>query len=358
MPRHLLPVLLALLVAGPALASRDFTEAEKQKMRALAKEYRERLGWQPESVNVEAAIAHVQQRARSETGRIDVGPWLQEALTLTWWSWIPREPKPQYEFLYGFPLDVRTPRRVLAAEEKGEITLLAPKGTPVLAVRDGTVARVTDGFTQCCRPSSQAFQTNRVFVVHEDGTVARYQQLRAGVRVKQGEKIARGQRIGLTSDAGATQLPGLVFALWRWNGKATEMMDVRFEGKQGEGLRAEAGGRLHAPLPSELRLAGFIDGERLRRKGANREVKPGESLRIRLRHVPRRGEPRDVTTASKTRFDTSTPWLVEVLGNRVTFRRKDWPGMPEGNTAIVRALYEDPDAGKSGYVDLEFDVAP
>lgn len=346
---------LLCLVAANAHA-RPFTEEERARIRKIADDYRKHMHWSAKSVDIEGAIAHIEKRAQTETGTVDVGPWLQEALTVSWWSWLPKRPQPQYETLYGMPLDVRTPRIVREAKEEGAVTFLAASGARVYAARSGRVARVVDGFVKCCLAPEDAFRTNFAMVLHEDGTVATYSQLRSGVRVKQDEWVERGELIGYASRTGPTETPGLVFGVWVPEKGNTRSLAIRFEDETGEAQQLAAGETLERPVEQQLRLGFWMDGQQVRRRAKPRQVKVGERLKLRLRHLKDRANQTDVTNSPKTVFDTPTPWLVKLTHGAVEFRREQWPGTPEGRQPVVRALYQDRDTGKTGSIDIEFEL--
>lgn len=90
-----------------------------------------------------------------------------------------------------------------------------PWGTPVLAARSGRVIRVVDGHaTGGLRPELHD-QGNRVELLHADGTIATYAQLRRGAVVELGQELATGERIGFSGDTGYSGGPHLHFGVWK-----------------------------------------------------------------------------------------------------------------------------------------------
>jgi murein DD-endopeptidase MepM/ murein hydrolase activator NlpD len=82
-------------------------------------------------------------------------------------------------------------------------------GTPIHAAREGTVIGTHGGFVDF---NAIAFDTNYVFVRHDDGTVARYFHLTpGGVLVGIGDRVAAGQPLGLSGASGLIDDPHLHF---------------------------------------------------------------------------------------------------------------------------------------------------
>ncbi len=82
----------------------------------------------------------------------------------------------------------------------------APTGTPVLAANSGTILLAGPMY----------FEGNCVVIDHGQGLLTLYLHL-SEVRVKQGERIARGQQIGLSGGTGRATGPHLHLAV-RWQG--------------------------------------------------------------------------------------------------------------------------------------------
>ena len=121
---------------------------------------------------------------------------------------------------------------------------LMPIGTFVVAARDGTVLLVEERFTDGTRRDGEE---NYVNVTHDDGTIAAYVHLtRGGALVEVGERVSRGQVIGLSGDTGSSSEPHLHFHVQACSGCPT--VPVTFRNTRphprglvdGESYRAEA----------------------------------------------------------------------------------------------------------------------
>jgi murein DD-endopeptidase MepM/ murein hydrolase activator NlpD len=88
-----------------------------------------------------------------------------------------------------------------------------PKGTPVLAVADGTVAATGDLF----------FAGYAVFVDHGDGLITMSFHL-SEIKVEDGQRVKKGETIGLVGSTGRSSGPHLFFGV-RWHGSR---IDPRF----------------------------------------------------------------------------------------------------------------------------------
>lgn len=118
-----------------------------------------------------------------------------------------------------------------------------PEGTPVLAAREGIVARVEESHNiGCWEPGCGKF-ANFVMILHSDGTTGEYFHLRQhGVSVEEGEYVGRGQLIGYSGNTGHTTMPHLHFGVYKatsW-GK-TASIPIVFETADGMLTKPRAG---------------------------------------------------------------------------------------------------------------------
>ncbi len=101
------------------------------------------------------------------------------------------------------------------------IDLAAKLGTPILAAASGTViyaGRMSDGAVV-------------VKIRHDDGYVSLYGHLNPSLDVKVGDKVQRGQRVGLEGMTGNTTGPHVHFALYTKAGKAVDPQPFLDSGK-------------------------------------------------------------------------------------------------------------------------------
>ena len=88
-----------------------------------------------------------------------------------------------------------------------------PIGTPLVAVRGGTIVAVRDTFVD---GNDRDLEENYVMVRHADSTVARYIHLtKGGALVRPGDVVRQGQRIALSGNTGQTGGPHLHFDVQR-----------------------------------------------------------------------------------------------------------------------------------------------
>jgi len=122
---------------------------------------------------------------------------------------------PVFSLPLGSPLENAAPprnfgkRRVFNGEPRaphGGVDYRARTGTPVLATEDGLVVLAADHF----------FAGKNVFVDHGGGLLSMYMHL-SRIDVRAGQRVARGERLGLSGATGRVTGPHLHFGL-RWRG--------------------------------------------------------------------------------------------------------------------------------------------
>jgi murein DD-endopeptidase MepM/ murein hydrolase activator NlpD len=87
-----------------------------------------------------------------------------------------------------------------------------PEGSAIHAARDGIVIDVIENFTRGGASESYRNQSNAIEIMHRDGSVGRYSHLQQnGALVELGDRVARGQKIGLSGNTGYSSGPHLHF---------------------------------------------------------------------------------------------------------------------------------------------------
>ena len=147
---------------------------------------------------------------------------------------------------YGWPL--RTPTlRIQQAwggqfshadeENRHAVDFAVPVGTVVLAARDGVVMQSEAAFGDA-GPGEEAedlaSRANFIRILHDDGTMALYAHLqRAGVLVRPGQRVRRGEAIGLSGNTGRSTAPHLHFVVQANRGMRLQSVPFRMFGPRG-----------------------------------------------------------------------------------------------------------------------------
>jgi murein DD-endopeptidase MepM/ murein hydrolase activator NlpD len=123
-----------------------------------------------------------------------------------------------------------------------------PIGTGVYAARAGTVIQVADAyFTAGLDPATDLAKANIVLIAHDDGTMALYGHLNwNSIRVRPGQRVARGEYIADSGNTGFSSGPHLHFVVQRNAGGMIESVPVVFEGPGGQPVAAHRGAALTA----------------------------------------------------------------------------------------------------------------
>ena len=150
----------------------------------------------------------------------------------------------QRDLEYAYPL--QSPRVQVAqgwggafshgqAESLHAVDFAAALGTPVLAAREGVVMQLEAGFERGgLGEGIDATQANFVRVLHEDGSMALYAHLAAGAaRMRQGQRVRRGQVIGLSGNTGYSGGPHLHFVVQANQGMRLVSLPFRMFGPAG-----------------------------------------------------------------------------------------------------------------------------
>ena len=99
---------------------------------------------------------------------------------------------------------------------KYSVDFAMPNGTQLYAAREGIVVDVEASHHRGGASRKYAAYANFVVIEHSDGSTGEYYHLQQnGVFVKPGDKVTRGQLIGLSGSTGFTSLPHLHFAVYK-----------------------------------------------------------------------------------------------------------------------------------------------
>lgn len=154
------------------------------------------------------------------------------------------ETEPDPEFVYAVPFG-GSAQRPLIQGYGGEGTHLGsmrfsfdfgmPRGTPVLAAREGVVLYSQDGFTEGRADPRLLERANLVVVAHRDGTMASYGHLAPGLAVAVGDSVREGQLLGLSGRTGFAGEPHLHFHVGlRMLGEPGRTIPIRMRNEDGE----------------------------------------------------------------------------------------------------------------------------
>jgi hypothetical protein len=145
-----------------------------------------------------------------------------------------------YEYL--FPLPSTAPRIEQGwggrhshadAENHHAVDFAAAEGTTIVAARDGTVMQVDDNATGP-GTGSREDEANFVRILHDDGSMALYAHLQpGGVLARPGQRVHRGQPIGLSGNSGFSSGPHLHFVVQANRGMHLESVPFRMFSGQG-----------------------------------------------------------------------------------------------------------------------------
>ena len=96
------------------------------------------------------------------------------------------------------------------------IDFLLPKGTPIVAARSGTVITCQDRYKRSYKSPKFAGRRNFVVIRHTNGESSIYVHLKhRSIKVKNGQKVRRGQVIALSGQVGFATYPHLHFGVYR-----------------------------------------------------------------------------------------------------------------------------------------------
>jgi murein DD-endopeptidase MepM/ murein hydrolase activator NlpD len=128
------------------------------------------------------------------------------------------------------------------------VDIAMPIGTNVFAARAGIVFDVaSENYAGGTDREEHGQLANVVQILHDDGTFAIYAHLNwNSIRVRPGQRVARGQYIADSGNTGFSSGPHLHFAVLRNRGLELESVPVRFEGADSDGVVPATGAILTA----------------------------------------------------------------------------------------------------------------
>jgi murein DD-endopeptidase MepM/ murein hydrolase activator NlpD len=123
------------------------------------------------------------------------------------------------------------------------VDIAMPEGSGVFAARAGTVVAVAyANFLGGADPARLASKANLVRVLHDDGSFAVYAHLAwDSIRVRPGQRVARGERIAASGNTGFSTGPHLHFVVQRNAGLKSVSVPVRFSDGRGGSAAPRSG---------------------------------------------------------------------------------------------------------------------
>ena len=132
-----------------------------------------------------------------------------------------------------FTISQAYPTRVthVTPDSQFAVDIALPDGTPVYAARAGTVINVHHDSFRGAALAVMLDQANLIEILHDDGTIAVYAHLQwNSIRVRIGQRVARGEYIANSGNTGFTTGPHLHFAVLRNSGAGDVSLPIQFAG--------------------------------------------------------------------------------------------------------------------------------
>lgn len=145
------------------------------------------------------------------------------------------------EYLYALPYKKRKRIKIIQTFNGGfshqedyskySVDFGTKIGDTIFAAREGRVVKTRDQFTEY-GGREMIDSANLIIIMHDDGTFGHYLHLDyQGVLVKPGEKVARGQAIGISGWTGFSTLPHLHFSVLNAQNKSVPFYFASFPGQ-------------------------------------------------------------------------------------------------------------------------------
>lgn len=364
---------VALLAApGPPVSGAepraDASKAREAKVRAWVEGNLRAWHWNLPRDEVERIVREAADRVRLGHSSDQLQDWVSAELRTVFYSFAKRGASHDEGVRYALPYDAKIPRLV-SQGVGGKLThhdgpnqyafdFLMPIGAPVLAAREGVVARVEDGFAL-----GDASHANSVYLLHDDGTYAIYTHLAPGSTVAEGQRVSKGEPIGKSGDTGQDSGPHLHFAVMRleWDGRRRSLpIQFRLGGQDFVPKEKEFWG---APWQPTVQLRVAVDGKPSD-PAVRIPLRRGAAAQLSVEARLRSGRVLDVSADAKTRFESLTLWSVSVDGSgRAT--AKPSPGFERAQVdgdlvrmATVGVFHGEPQEPRRGFTLVEFEIVP
>ncbi len=135
----------------------------------------------------------------------------------------------------------------VAASSRNAIDIAMPVGSAIHAAREGLVVNVAARHFRSGLSPQNMDEANFVQILHDDGTYAIYAHLQLDtVRVKPGQRVARGEYIANSGNTGFSSGPHLHFVVLRNVGLRSESVPIAFAGPAGSSVMPRSGQALTA----------------------------------------------------------------------------------------------------------------
>jgi murein DD-endopeptidase MepM/ murein hydrolase activator NlpD len=135
-----------------------------------------------------------------------------------------------YTITQAYPVQVTH----VTPDSRYAVDIALPDGTPVYAARAGTIINVRHDSFRGAALAAMLDQANVVEILHDDGTIAAYAHLQwDSIRMRIGQRVARGEYIANSGNTGFTSGPHLHFVVWRNSGTEDVSVPVQFAGLGG-----------------------------------------------------------------------------------------------------------------------------
>lgn len=194
-------------------------------------------------------------QSNTELLSVEVGTAAAAASAGQRYMWLLGDPDSEHrpELPYRAPFPAAVTHRIsqawpqlvthTTADSAHAVDIAMPIGSNVLAARAGIVVEVASAnFKSSDTPGDAAAQANLVRILHDDGTFAIYAHLNwNSIRVRPGDRVARGQYIADSGNTGFSTGPHLHFVVMRNAGMQMTSLPVTFANREGNVIVPQTG---------------------------------------------------------------------------------------------------------------------